>query len=247
MFRKGLIISFLLLAHGAAQATAFEAVDIKPLSIDSKDKARLQRGAKWFMNYCSGCHSLKYMRYNRMAEDLGLTTFDGQVDKDLLKSNLIFTKASIYDPIHIAMPPEDAKQWFGVVPPDLSLVARARGAKWLYVYLKSFYQDSSRPFGSNNVLFPDVSMPNVLAPLIGKMILISNTPDHRTYLQLVQQGEMFPNEFNDALNDLVTFLVYVGEPAQLVRYKLGGFVLVFLLVFLIIVYRLKRVYWRRIK
>jgi len=247
MFRKGLIISFLLLAHGAAQATAFEAVDIKPLSIDIKDKARLQRGAKWFMNYCSGCHSLKYMRYNRMAEDLGLTTFDGQVDKDLLKSNLIFTKASIYDPIHIAMPPEDAKQWFGVVPPDLSLVARARGAKWLYVYLKSFYQDSSRPFGSNNVLFPDVSMPNVLAPLIGKMILISNTPDHRTYLQLVQQGEMFPNEFNDALNDLVTFLVYVGEPAQLVRYKLGGFVLVFLLVFLIIVYRLKRVYWRRIK
>ncbi|TAL62044.1 MAG: cytochrome c1 [Legionella sp.] len=247
MLNKGLILSLCFFFPLLAFASSEVDLPLQKVSVDIKNKERLQRGAKWYMNYCSGCHSLKYMRYNRLAKDLGLTTFDGELDKDLLKSNLIFTQASIYDPIQIAMPAEDAKQWFGMVPPDLSLVARARGADWLFTYLQSFYRDSKRPFGSNNLLISDVAMPNVLAPLIGKTILITHPKDHSTYLQLVQPGEMYPNQVDDALTDLVTFLVYVGEPAQLIRYKLGFFVILFLLVFLVVAYLLKKVYWQRIK
>jgi ubiquinol-cytochrome c reductase cytochrome c1 subunit len=182
-----------------------------------------------------------------MAEDLGLTTFDGQINEDLLKNNLIFTQSTIYDPIRIAMPPEDAKQWFGMVPPDLSLSARDRGPRWIYTYLKSFYSDSSRPFGTNNLLVPDVAMPNILEPLIGKMILIKNNPSHAAQLLLVKQGEMYQAEFDSALQDLVTFLVYVGEPAKMVRYKTGVFVLLFLSILFLFAYRLKKAYWQRLK
>jgi ubiquinol-cytochrome c reductase cytochrome c1 subunit len=163
---------------------------------DPQVTASLQRGAKVFMNYCSGCHSLKYLRYNRMAEDLGLTTFDGQIDQDLLKSNLIFTQATIYDPIQIAMPAEDAKQWFGVVPPDLSLSARERGGQWLYNYLNSFYNDSSRPFGVNNLLIPNVAMPDMLEPLIGKRMLAPNNKIHSSSLQIIKQGDLSPQQAN---------------------------------------------------
>nr|WP_237762286.1 cytochrome c1 [Legionella shakespearei] len=220
---------------------------MQTVSVDIRDKERLQRGASLFMNYCSGCHSLKYMRYNRMAKDLGLTTFDGRLDEDLLKNNLIFTQATINDPIQIAMLPTDAKEWFGIVPPDLSLTARERGTTWIYNYLKSFYSDDARPFGSNNLLVPDVAMPNVLEPLIGKMVL---NPNHKTSdasLLLIKPGEMYPAQFDSAIQDLVTFLAYVGEPAQLVRYRLGGFVIAFLFIFLIVAYRLKKNYWQQLK
>lgn len=244
------IISMLLasvfLICAAPSAFASDLVR-EPVSIDLKDKDRLQRGAKLFMNYCSGCHSLKYMRYNRMAEELGLTTFDGQLDEDLLKNNLIFTTASVYDPIRIAMLPEDAKQWFGMVPPDLSLSARDRGTEWIYNYLRSFYSDNSRPFGTNNLLVPDVAMPNVLEPLIGKIILINNKVTHAPELVLIEHGEMYQAEFDSAIKDLVTFLEYVGEPAKMVRYQMGIFVILFLCLFFIITYRLKTIYWRRIK
>ena len=147
-----IICSLLLLIPVQTLGASESAIPLKSVIIDIKDKESLQRGAQLFMNYCSGCHSLKYMRYNRMAEDLGLTTFDGQVDEDLLKNNLIFTQAVIYDPIQIAMLPEDAKQWFGMVPPDLSLSARDRGPQWLFNYLQGFYSDDSRPFGVNNIM-----------------------------------------------------------------------------------------------
>lgn len=231
-------------------ASAGDDVPLLPVKIDLSDKEKLQRGAKLFMNYCSGCHSLKYMRYNRMAMDLGLTTFDGQLDKDLLVNNLIFTHATIHDPIEISMPPVDARQWFGVIPPDLSLVARKRGEKWLYTYLNSFYEDKSRPFGSNNLLIPNVAMPDVLAPLTGRVIAVkpdkpaSNQPIK--YLLNMGGGEMTEQEFASAMQDLVTFLVYVGEPVKLVRYRAGGFVMVYLGIFLLIVYRLKKNYWKEI-
>lgn len=122
---KVLLVAALAFLMSNAAFTENLTMDYVP--VDINDKESLQRGAKMFMNYCSGCHSLKYMRYNRMAQDLGLTTFDGQIAEDLLKNNLIFTQANIYDPIQIAMSPEDAKQWFGMVPPDLSLSARDRG------------------------------------------------------------------------------------------------------------------------
>ncbi|RUR17983.1 cytochrome c1 [Legionella sp. km535] len=217
------------------------------VTINIKDRESLQRGAKLYMNYCSGCHSLKYMRYNRMAHELGLTTFDGELDEDLLKSNLIFTEATIYDPIRIAMPPEDARQWFGIVPPDLSLSARDRGPEWIYTYLKSFYSDGSRPFGTNNLLIPDVAMPNILEPLIGTVILRHNKSAHSSDLIVLQPGEMHQAEFDSAVKDLVTFLVYVGEPAKMVRYKIGVFVILFLCILFIFAYRLKNIYWRRIK
>ncbi len=183
-------------------------------------KASLQRGAKLFINYCSGCHSLKYMRYNQMAKGLGLLTFDGRVDDDLLKQNLIFTQAPVNAPIEIALSPEDAKKWFGVAPPDLSLVVRERGARWLYLYLSGFYNDKSRPFGVNNLLVHDVMMPNVLASL-GK-----------------------GNSMQDQ-RDLVTFLSYVSEPELETRYQLGWRVMAFLLIFLLIAFSLKKVYWQK--
>ncbi|KTD59969.1 cytochrome c1 [Legionella shakespearei] len=241
-----IVIALYLLAPSLEAASTNEFV-MQTVSVDIRDKERLQRGASLFMNYCSGCHSLKYMRYNRMAKDLGLTTFDGRLDEDLLKNNLIFTQATINDPIQIAMLPTDAKEWFGIVPPDLSLTARERGTTWIYNYLKSFYSDDARPFGSNNLLVPDVAMPNVLEPLIGKMVL---NPNHKTSdasLLLIKPGEMYPAQFDSAIQDLVTFLAYVGEPAQLVRYRLGGFVIAFLFIFLIVAYRLKKNYWQQLK
>jgi ubiquinol-cytochrome c reductase cytochrome c1 subunit len=243
------IILFFFIAMSSCSLYAKD-IELLPLTPNLKDAASLQRGAKLFMNYCSGCHSLRYMRYSRMAKDLGLTTFAGEPDSDLLKNNLIFTKAMIHDPIVNSMPPADARQWFGRVPPDLSLSARERGSAWIYTYLKSFYADKKRPFGANNLLVPDVGMPNVLAPLVGKVILRHNqqkseaTPP--TQLLLVTPGEMSQGEFDQALQDLVTFLVYVSEPTQMIRYKIGWAVLSFLCVFLLVAYQLKKNYWLNI-
>lgn len=222
----------------------------KPLStarINLQDNAALQRGAKVFMNYCSGCHSLKYLRYNAMAKDLGLITFDGDIDEDLLYNNLIFTSAKMYDPIVNSMPPEDAQQWFGKVPPDLSLKAREKGPDWIFTYLKSFYVDPKRPFGSNNTLLPDTAMPNVLAPLMGKVVLVKPTAALQAHLLLVEPGEMHPAAFDSMLEDLVTFLTYVSEPVQRERHAIGIGVLLFLLIFIFVAYRLKQSYWRKIK
>jgi len=243
----------ILLFTSASNAALLNEAPLSSVRIDLHDQEKLQRGAKVFMNYCSGCHSLRYMRYNRMAKDLGLTTFDGQLDEDLLYNNLIFTHATIYDPIQISMPPVQAKQWFGVLPPDLSLSARERGADWIFTYLKSFYADSSRPFGTNNLLIPGVAMPNVLQPLRGTVIKKDETSDESdsdialSPLILVEKGEMNATEFDSTLEDLVNFLVYVAEPAKLVRYKIGTGVVAFLLLFLIVAYRLKVVYWKKIK
>ena len=225
-------------------------VELLPIDIDIQDKAKIQRGARVFMNYCSGCHSLRFMRYNRMAKDLGLTTFAGEVDSDLLMNNLIFTTSKIQDPIENSMPAEDAREWFGRVPPDLTLAARERGPSWIYTYLKSFYVDKKRPFGANNALVPDVSMPNILAPLEGKVVAQYPNSDSSNGLPisrlLVKEGEMSEQEFDSTLQDLVTFLSYVAEPAQLIRYRIGVFVLLFLSLFLIVAYQLKKLYWRDI-
>jgi len=234
---------------GAGAATSAD-IDMLPVKIDLRDQTKIQRGARSFMNYCSGCHSLRYLRYSRMAEDLGLTTFAGEIDKDLL-SNLIFTTAKVHDPIHIAMPPADAREWFGIVPPDLTLTARERGANWIYTYLKSFYVDSARPFGTNNLLVPDVAMPNVLEPLIGRVVAVHapNTSGEKpriSHLALVEQGTMNQQEFDSTVEDLVNFLVYVAEPVQLIRYRIGAWVMAFLAIFLIVASLLKKSYWRNI-
>ena len=247
---KQLVLLLALLIALPVQASSDALVEMHSATIYVKDKARLQRGASLFMNYCSGCHSLKYLRYNRMAKDLGLTTFAGEVDSDLLYNNLIFTSARQHDPIRIAMPPEDARQWFGVVPPDLTLTARQRGPQWIYTYLKSFYADSSRPFGANNLLIPGVAMPNVLASLQGQVIPISEDESHPgriSHLLLTQAGSMDQHQFDSALEDLVNFLVYAAEPAQLVRYRMGFWVLIYLFILLGVSWQLKKAYWRKIK
>jgi ubiquinol-cytochrome c reductase cytochrome c1 subunit len=228
----------------------FADVALIPVEINIHDQAKLQRGAKIFMNYCSGCHSLRYMRYSAMAKDLGLTTFTGEIDSDLLVSNLIFTAAKVYDPIVNSMPPADAREWFGRVPPDLSLSARERGASWIYTYLKSFYVDKNRPFGANNKLVPDVGMPNILAPLEGVIIAEQQGTDKAhpsTRFVLIEQGEMDQQQFDSTLQDLVTFLAYVAEPEQLVRYRIGIVVIAFLFILLLFAYQLKKFYWRDIK
>ncbi|WP_058533312.1 cytochrome c1 [Legionella saoudiensis] len=232
-----------LLAGGVLGCLLLPILGAQSWAMDNKPS--LQRGAKLYMNYCSGCHSLKYLRYNHMAEGLGLIGFDGRIDEDLLKNNLIFTDATVNDPIRIALPPEDAKQWFGVVPPDLSLVTREKGANWLFSYLKSFYTDNSRPFGVNNLMVPGVAMPNILEPLIGEMTLVPGTKEQAPHLSLVKEGELSAAQLDSLLQDLVSFLIYVGEPTQAIRHRLGGIVLAFLLVFLLVVFALKRVYWQK--
>ncbi|WP_370569542.1 cytochrome c1 [Legionella sp. MW5194] len=247
---KGLLTVLFGLFISVSHASVGHEVALKTFDLNVQDETRLQRGAKMYMNYCSGCHSLRFMRYNRMAHDLGLTTFDGELDTDLLFSNLIFTQAKVFDPIQISMPPEDAMQWFGIVPPDLSLSAREKGPFWIYTYLTSFYADKTRPFGSNNLLKPDVAMPNVLEPLAGKIIAVDNNNNPNltaiSHLLQVEKGEMNLAEFESAVQDLVTFLAYVSEPAQLVRYDIGKGVLIYLGVFLVLAYLLKKVYWRRL-
>lgn len=205
----------------AYSAAATADLKLLPVSIHVDDKPSLQRGAKLYMNYCSGCHALKYMQYMRMGIDLGLTRFDGSLDQDLLTNNLIFTRASVHAPIDVSMPAEDARQWFGIVPPDLSLIVKVRGADWLYTYLKSFYDDASRPFGSNNLLKPNLAMPNVLASFNSQ-------------------------ELDPMLVDLLTFLAYVAEPNKGERIYMGLFVLGFLLVLLGFVWQLKKAYWQKI-
>lgn len=205
------------------------------------DQAALQNGAKLFVNYCLGCHSLSFVRYNRLTE-LGLS--DQQV-----RDNLMFTADKIGEPMRIAAPPAEQKQWFGVMPPDLSLVARARasgdgsGADWLYTYLRSFYRDDKRPTGWNNTLFADVGMPHVLGELQGQQAL-----NHETHkLELAVPGQLSPAEYDKQVADLVGFLVWAGEPGAGFRKKLGIGVLVFLFILFGVSYALKKEYWKDVK
>ena len=251
-------ISMMFLATVGQFAQSATTAELMSAKIDVNDKASLQRGAKIYMNYCSGCHSLKYLRYNRMAKDLGLTRFDGEIDKPLLVNNLIFSQEPIHSPIRVAMPAVDSRQWFGVVPPDLSLETRIRGVDWVYTYLKSFYRDQSRPFGSNNVLVPGVAMPNVLEPLQGEQIAVkkrqtfdfggeTREQEVISHLLIVKDGGMTQHQFDQTLDDLVNFLAYAAEPIKSERLRLGWFVMLFLVVLLVVAYLLKKTYWARIK
>jgi ubiquinol-cytochrome c reductase cytochrome c1 subunit len=205
----------------------------------ANDMAALQNGAKIFVNYCLNCHSASFMRYNRL-KDIGLS--DAQI-----RDNLLFTAEKIGEPMMIAMPRADAKAWFGVAPPDLTLITRARsselgsGADWLYTYLRSFYRDDNRPTGWNNVVFANVGMPHVLWELQGDQVM---GEDHQ--LTLVRPGKLKPQEFDAMVGDLVAFLQYMGEPKAESRKHLGVIVLIFLAIFFVFAYALKREYWKDI-
>lgn len=214
---------------------------------DLSDKASLQRGARLFVNYCLSCHSAAFMRYNRMGKDLGLTD-------DQVKENLMFASDKIGETMQIAMRSNDAREWFGAVPPDLSLIARSRGTDWLYTYLLSFYDDPTRPWGVNNLVFPQVGMPHVLWDLQGRQAPVyteTKGADGGTVraierLQVVSDGKLSEAEYQQAARDLVNFLEYTAEPVKLERQQLGVWVLAFLAVFFVLAYALKKEYWKDI-
>jgi ubiquinol-cytochrome c reductase cytochrome c1 subunit len=207
------------------------------------DRASLQRGAQLYMNYCSGCHSLKYLRYSRMAEDLGLT-------EEQVMENLNLTGAKFGEQIHVSMTNEQGNDWFGKMPPDLSLISRVRGSDWIYTYLKSFYLDESRPLGWNNTLYPNVSMPNPLWEMQGLQHAEYGAADPTTGesqvvgLKVTQAGTMNQAEFNQVVRDITTFLEYAGEPAALKRQSIGVWAVLFLAMFTFLAWLLKKEYWR---
>ncbi len=213
---------------------------MEPMEVRLSDYGSLQNGAKLFVNYCLGCHSAQYMRYNRMAEDL-------QIPPDLVRDNMIFTDVKIGDPMISTMPKDKAEEWFGVAPPDLSLAGRLRGATWLFNYLKGFYVDESSVSGWNNIVFANVAMPHALADLQGRQRAVFRE-DHGVkvfdHFEIESEGSMSPEEFDHAMRDLSNFMAYMGEPAKLKRVKYGMFVMLFLLVFGVFAYMLKKEYWR---
>lgn len=234
-----LALAGLLLSFGAWAA---EGGHLEQSGTDLDDRASLQRGAQLYMNYCSGCHSLKYLRYSRMAEDLGLS-------EDEVMANLNFTGAKIGEQVLVAMPAAGAEKWFGKMPPDLSLISRVRGSDWVYTYLKSFYLDESRPLGWNNKLFPNASMPNPLWQLqglqhaeFGKADAAGERPVEA--LKIAQPGSQSAEEFARTARDITAFLEYAGEPAAIKRQGIGVWVVLFLAFLTFLMWLLNREYWR---
>lgn len=240
---KRIIFAVLALLPGLVLA-AGGGFPLDKAEYDLGDKASLQRGAATFMNYCAGCHSTQYQRYNRVAADIG-------IPEELMRENLVFTGAKIGDLMKSAMSEKDAARWFGAPPPDLTLVARVRGADWIYTYLRSFYVDETRPFGVNNAVFPSVGMPHVLEPLQGtpRAKFETHTLDGVDMQQVVSiksdgNGEMNNEEYDQTVLDLVNFLVYSAEPVQQERERMGFWVLGFIVIFFIFTVLLKKEFWR---
>jgi ubiquinol-cytochrome c reductase cytochrome c1 subunit len=236
---KTLFSTILLLALSFA-VLAEENAHLQHAKIDPTDSESLQRGAKHFVTYCLGCHSIKHIRYQRMSLD-----FD--IDDKKVLSEIAPQGATIYQQMHTAMNAHDSAKWFGIQPPDLSLAARSRSADWIYSYLKSFYTDPKKPLGTNNLIFKDVGMPNVFWQLQGEQKATFKTVDGKQEIDgLVVNvpGTLSEQEFDAMVNDLVNFLVYVGEPIKLERERMGKYVLFFLSMFLLLAYLLKKEYWK---
>lgn len=235
------LFALLLSLPALAFASSELALDRAP--IDTHDAVSIQRGARTFVNYCLNCHSAASMRYNRLM-DLGLT--EAQV-----KDNLMFAAEKVGEPMRIAAQPAQQKLWFGKAPPDLSVNARARGADWLYTYLRGFYRDDSKATGWNNIAFDSVGMPHVLWQLQGVQVLKTEEHDaghggkHVTRkLELAKKGSLTPGEYDRFVADLVNYMVFMGEPAGAKRAQIGYAVLIALSVLLVLVYALKREYWK---
>ncbi len=243
MLKSWVLISMALLCAGTAVAEEEGGIALLPSGTDIKNTESLQRGARNFMNYCSGCHSLKYLRYNRMATDLKIP------ESEL--GNLMFTSDKAFDTINSAMP-KDSEGWFGKQPPDLSLIARARSPDYLYSYMKGFYVDKTRPWGVNNLFLPSAAMPDVLAQLHGlQKPVFKNEPDDHGSARMVlvgvdtmTPGALKPEEYDQFVRDIANFLDYAGEPVKDKRQTMGVFVTLFLLVFFVFAYLLKKEYWK---
>ncbi len=259
-FSAALLFAF----AGSALASGGADLRLDPAPVHRLDAESLQRGARNFVNYCLNCHSAKYMRYERL-KDIGLT-------EQQIKDNLMFGTDKLGSPMTVAMAPADAKAWFGVVPPDLSVEARVRGNDWLYNYFLSFYKDDQSATGWNNLVFPNVGMPHVLWQLSGANKLVTAEFDShekalsaaiaikgmslvepgvggKWYVRTVgadadAPGTMTPVQYQAFVADLVNFLDYVSEPTKNKRISLGIIVLLYLAVLFAFVYALKRLYWK---
>lgn len=235
-------LTILLLCGLSFVSRAESGPAIESADIDIFDQLSVIRGAGYYAKYCLGCHGLKQIRYSRIAKDL-------KINEAQLRESFLFGDAKIHDPVNTAMTTESAAISFGVAPPDLSLVVRSRGADWVYTYLRSFYADTKRPFGVNNLLVPNVAMPNVLWELQGPQEAVIERVDGKLEIVGVKssgQGKMTHREFDRAVSDLVNFLAYVAEPSALQRLPMGKYVIVFLLFMTFIFYRLKKEYWKDI-
>lgn len=233
---------------------------IYPLSkmqVDVTDYASLQRGVKLYVNYCQGCHSLQYLRYGDLARGIGVTDEEGNLHEEIVKDSLLFVGTKLSDPILSGMREDDAANWFGKAAPDLSLITKVRGVNWVYTYLKSFYRDDTKIWGTNNLVFPDVGMPHVLSDLQGVQIPIIKKTVKQIggekvvesvveSLRLESSGAYSIAEYDKAVQDLVNFLAYCADPKQHWRRIVGGFALLFLGLLLIFSYLLKREYWKDI-
>ncbi len=232
---------FLLAAVPLLAAASEGNVHLDKAPVNLADQESLQRGARIFVNNCLNCHSAASMRYSRM-QDIGLT-------EDQIKDNLMFAADKPGETMKVGMTKGDAKAWFGATPPDLSVIARSRGADWLYTYLRSFYRDDSRPTGWNNVVFDKVGMPHVMWNLQGELEpVFKKDGEHEVIerLQLAKPGSVTLAEYDAMVGDLVNYLVWMGEPAQLKRKQLGLVVLAFLAIFFVVAYYLKKEFWKDI-
>lgn len=247
------LIGMLLIASGHSLVAAGGGDYMLRVQNDLNNQESLQRGAKYFVNYCLGCHSAKYVRYSRVGEDL-------DISEDELVNNLMFNANKPFETMLSSMQPEDAQRWFGATPPDLSLISRSRNPDWLFTYLKSFYQDDSRPLGSNNKLLPGASMPNVFWDLQGEQTPIykevvvesvdeeGNTVTRKlkkfSHFAQVTEGSLSPEAFDSVVRDTVNFLDYIGEPVKMKRKKMGVWVIFYLIILFGFAYFLKKEIWK---
>jgi len=226
------IIIFLFISSFSFSA---ENIELSKAPVDLTDNQSLQRGARTFTNYCLNCHSAKYMRYSNL-QDIGLSA-------ETIKNDLLFTGNKIGDTMSVNMSMKDSKKWFGASPPDLSVVARSRGADWIYSYMRGFYRDPTRPMGWNNTVYVNSAMPHILWELEGEKILNPKTKK----LEKFSSGKLNAKEYDATIADLTNYLVYMSEPDQLKRKKMGYYVIGFLLLLLFLTIKLKKEYWRDIK
>ncbi len=246
-------VLFLLVLPMLAMNSAWSAgggykYDVGKVNIELSNKASLQRGAKYFVNYCLSCHPAQHSRYKRVADDLGIS-------EDQMINNMIFTGQKFGELMTVAMKREDAQTWFlGVDPPDLSTHVRAIGPQAVYEFLKTFYIDDTRPFGVNNLYLPNTAMPHVFANLQGMQRAEFHIApggsgvEHKEFdkFEIIQTGSMSEQEYEQVVTDIVNFLAYLSEPAQLIRKSIGVKVLLFLAFLGILAYFLKRNYWQDI-
>lgn len=245
------LVAALGIATGA-YAASDRLVPLDKAPVDTTNQASLQNGAKLFVNYCLGCHSAAFMRFNRL-QDIGLSELQ-------IKENLLFGTDKVGDTMVAAINPNQAKNWFGANPPDLTVIARSRasgdgsGADYLYTFLRTFYRDAEKPTGWNNLAFPSVGMPHALWQLQGERRAILETIEvkgQNTQVfkgwETISQGTMGAQEYDQAVGDLVNYLQWMGEPAQNTRIRVGVGVLIFLGIFILIAWRLNAAFWKDVK